>query len=58
VETPAGVIVGRAEAVEADGRLRVLVAGAGGPGPGSGSQLRWFSAGDVVHLRVAGGSPG
>ncbi len=84
VETPDGAVVGWAEDVEADGRLRVLVAGTGpgsgggpggGPGPGGpgggaggggggggggagGGELRWFSAGEVVHLRAAGGPAG
>ncbi|MDQ1428741.1 MAG: BirA family transcriptional regulator [Acidimicrobiaceae bacterium] len=66
VETPDGAVVGRAEAVEADGRLRVLVSepaagpvAPGGPaGGGGGGEVRWFSAGEVVHLRAAGGPPG
>lgn len=46
VETPDGtILVGRAEAIEADGRLRVVAAG----------RVHRLSGADVVHLRGAGG---
>jgi len=44
VETPKLTIVGRAEAVEADGRLRVV----------AGGETHLFSAADVVHVRPPG----
>jgi BirA family biotin operon repressor/biotin-[acetyl-CoA-carboxylase] ligase len=43
VEIPGGAVLGRAEAVEPDGRLRVVTA----------NGIRTFSAADVVHVRPA-----